>query len=189
MPKMGIMIASVRDGRGGSQVAEWFTGVAREHANFELTTLDLREWDLPMLREPNHPRFQDYKYEKTKEWSAAIDALDAFVIVTPEYDFSMPPALVNAIDHLFREWHYKVVGLVSYGGVSGGLRSAQMIKQLVTAVKMMPMMELVALPFFAKMVNADTGVFDPGEVNVTAAKAMLDEMLRWTNALAGLRRA
>ena len=111
---------------------------------------------------------------------------DAFVFVTPEYNYCSPPSLVNAIDYLVHEWAYKPVGFVSYGGVSGGTRSVQMTKLLVTALKMMPMTEAVHLPFFMKSFAPD-GTFAPDETHARAATTMLDELLRWTNAMTVLR--
>ena len=71
---------------------------------------------------------------------------DAFVFVTPEYNYAPPPALVNALNYLSREWNYAPVGFVSYGGISGGLRSVQVAKQIVTTLKMMPIPEGVPMP-------------------------------------------
>lgn len=187
MAKLGVIIASVREGRGGVAVSDWFVGLARQHGGFEVTVLDLKEVDLPLLDEPAHPRLQKYAREKTKAWSARVKEMDAFVFVTPEYNFGAPPALVNALDHLYVEWNYKAAGFVSYGGVSGGLRSVQMTKQIVTTLKMVPMVEAVALPFFTKLVDSATGRFDGGEPNAKAATAMLNELVRWTEALRVLR--
>ncbi|GAA3311138.1 hypothetical protein GCM10020295_80060 [Streptomyces cinereospinus] len=64
----------------------------------------------------------------------------------PEYNHGYNAELKNAIDYLSQEWQYKPVGLVSYGGVSAGTRAAQMIKQVVTALKMTPVLEAVSLP-------------------------------------------
>ena len=114
-----------------------------------------------------------------------MDALDAFVIVTPEYNFSSPPALVNALDHLYPEWNYKAAGLVTYGGVSGGLRAAQMTKLMLTAFKIVPILEQVTIPFVAKLI--EDGRFAANETHDKSATTMLDELLRWTNALATLR--
>ncbi|WP_315975664.1 NADPH-dependent FMN reductase [Phyllobacterium sp. A18/5-2] len=50
---------------------------------------------------------------------------DAYVFVTPEYDYFTPPSLTNAMIYLWQEWNYKPAGFVSYGGVSGGLRSVE----------------------------------------------------------------
>ena len=56
---------------------------------------------LPLLEEPMHPRLQRYEHAETKAWSALIHTFDAFVIVTPEYNYGSPPALLNALDHLW----------------------------------------------------------------------------------------
>src|SRR5690606_24638254 len=114
---------------------------------FDVEMLDLKEWDLPLLSDPNHPRLAKYSTEKTKQWSKAVAACDAYAVVTPEYNFSAPPALINALDHLYVEWHYKAMCFVSYGGVSGGLRSVQHAKPLVTTMRLVPIPEAVSIHF------------------------------------------
>jgi NAD(P)H-dependent FMN reductase len=158
---------------------------AREHGGFELEWLDLKAIDLPMLSEPNHPRLQQYTQESTKRWSATVAALDAFVFVTPEYNFGSPPALVNALDTVYVEWSYKPVGFVSYGGVSGGLRSVQLTKAMLTTFKLVPMVEAVSIAFVSK--ELQDGRFPGNERFDAAARGMLDELLRWTKALSTLR--
>ena len=185
MPRLGVVIASTREGRVGAPVAEWFMERARQHGGFDVELVDLKAVDLAMLSEPNHPRLKKHTQEKTKAWSATVDALDAFVIVTPEYNFSSPPALVNALDHLYPEWTYKAAGLVTYGGVSGGLRAAQMTKLMLTSFKIVPIVEQVAIPFVAKLI--EDGRFAANETHDKSAAVMLDELLRWTTALSTLR--
>ena len=80
------------------------------------------------------------------------------------------------------------VGFVSYGGVSAATRSVQMTKQVVTMLKMMPMLEAVSMPMRTQFVHKETGAFDPGKVQEDASRVMLDELLRWTEALRVLRR-
>jgi len=169
----------------GGPVSQWFMEQAQRHGGFDVELLDLKVIDLPLLSEPNHPRFAKYMQDKTKAWSATIGALDAFVAVTPEYNYNSPPALINALDHLFNEWNYKAVGMVSYGGISGGLRAAQATRQFLLSFKMVPIVEAVAVPFVAKLI--EDGRFTGGEPYEKSAKAMLDELLRWTNALRPLR--
>ena len=53
----------------------------------------------------------------------------------------------------------------------------------------LPMFQSVTIPFFAQHFTADTGAFDPGEIQAKAALAMLDELLKWANALKPLRDA
>ena len=184
--KLHVIFASTRDGRQGFPIAEWAVEQVRVHGKFEPRLIDLREVNLPLFDEPRHPRFRQYEHAHTKAWSAVVEAADAFVFVTPEYNYSMPPALVNAIDYLLAEWAYKPAGIVSYGGVSGGTRAAQMVKLMLTSMKVMPLPEGVSVPFFSKMIAE--GKFAPGELQEKAALAMLDELARWAGALASLRK-
>lgn len=188
-PRLGIVMASVREGRAGQAVLDWFAGVARAHGGFEIEVLDLKAIDLPILEERHHPRFAKYEQPGTIAWSRTVAALDAFVFVTPEYNHSAPPALVNALDHLFAEWHYKPVGFVSYAGISAGLRSVTAAKPIVNALKMVPINEGVPIPFFAQLIDKETGKFNGGESNEKAATVMLDELVRWEAALRTLRPA
>jgi len=181
-----IVIVSTRPGRKGEAIAKWFDARARQHGAFEVELVDLAAVNLPIFDEPEHPRFRRYQHEHTKGWSARVARADAFVFVTPEYNYSAPPSLVNALDFLSQEWAYKPVGFVSYGGVSGGTRSVQMTKLQATALRMMPIPEAVSLPFFTRMFAAD-GSFAPDETQHKAADAMLDELRRWTAALQTLR--
>src|SRR3954469_8832993 len=128
MLKLHVIIASTRPGRVGLPIGNWFEGAARRHGKLEVRLVDLAEVRLPMFDEPRHPRFQQYEHAHTKAWSTIVAEADAFVFVTPEYNYSAPPSLLNALDYVFREWHYKPVGLVSYGGMAGGTRAAQMLK-------------------------------------------------------------
>jgi NAD(P)H-dependent FMN reductase len=185
--QLQIVVASTRNERKGLAVAQWCETQARAHAGFDVEMVDLAEVNLPMLDEPEHPRLRHYHYEHTQAWSAIVSRADAFVFVTPEYNFGAPPALVNALDYVLHEWAYKPAGFVSYGGVSGGTRAVQMLKQIVTTLKMMPMYEAVAIPMFAQYVTADGTAFAPPDVQVRAARTMLDELKRWTEALKVLR--
>src|SRR5690242_5860222 len=81
-----IIIASTRPGRVGLPVGQWFSERAREHGGFEVSVADLAELALPFMDEPNHPRLRLYTHQHTKEWSALVDAADAFVFVSPEYN-------------------------------------------------------------------------------------------------------
>jgi NAD(P)H-dependent FMN reductase len=182
-----IIIASTRPGRIGPKVAEWIKTAAREHAGFEeIDLVDLAEVNLPMMDEPHHPRLRQYVHQHTKDWSARVDSADAFVFVMPEYNYGFNAPLKNAIDYLQHEWAYKPVGLVSYGGVSAGTRAAQMIKEVVTTVKMMPLLEAVPIPFVHRMINEDNQ-FEPNHSMGASAKAMFDELRRVSDALRPLR--
>lgn len=183
--KLNIIVGSTRPGRIGLPIAKWFTEAVSKDARYAPTLVDLADINLPIFDEPKHPLMQDYQHEHTKKWSAINAAADAFVFVTPEYDYFPPASLINAITYLSKEWNYKAAGLVSYGGVSGGLRSAQALKLMLTAVKMMPLPEGVQIPFGGKQIH--DGVFASNELIDLSVKNMLDELAKWSGALASLR--
>lgn len=183
--RLQIIIGSTRPGRTGKPVADWFTEIARAHGGFEVEVVDLMEWQLPMLSEPKHPRLGEYTQELTRKWSATIDAADAYVIVTPEYNYGYTAPVKNALDHLSREWKDKVVGFVSYGGVAGGTRAVQMLKQVVTTLKLLPVFEAVSIPFVQTLL--DDGRFQSNDVIDASAADLLDELARVGHAMRGLR--
>jgi NAD(P)H-dependent FMN reductase len=185
-PVLRIIIGSTRPGRVGPSVAAWFAERAVEHGGFDVQVTDLAELDLPLLDEPNHPRLRQYTKQHTRDWSALVEGSDAFVFVTPEYNYAFNAALKNAIDYLHGEWQNKPAGIVSYGGVAAGTRATQMLKQVLTALKMMPVPEAVNIPFVAQHLDEDRR-FKSTELIDASATAMLDELVRWTEAMLGLR--
>jgi NAD(P)H-dependent FMN reductase len=185
--QLDVVLVSTRPGRAGPAIASWFLTQVERHAKFAVHLIDLALVALPLLDEPHHPRLRQYEHEHTKAWSRTIDAADAFVFVTPEYNYGTPPSLVNALDYLHHEWAYKPVAFVSYGGVSGGTRSAQMTKEIVTTLRMMPIPEAVALPFFAQQLDREKNQFTPPKSQEDAAVLMLDELHRWATALKAMR--
>lgn len=186
MPKLSVVFTSVREQRAGQPIADWFVAAAKDHGKFDVEYVDLAAINLPVLNEPNHPRLQKYTHQVTKDWAALVDGTDAFVFVIPEYNFSMPPALLNALDYLFVEWHYKPAAVVSYGGLSGGLRAMEMTRGMLPNLKMVPIPESVSVQFFTKQI-AD-GKFTPTESQAKSVTPLLDELAKWSGALAPLRK-
>ena len=187
LPILQVVVASTRPGRVGLPIGEWFYRQAIEHGGFRVEWVDLAEVDLPMFDEPQHPRLQRYQHQHTKDWSARIERADAFVFVIPEYNFGFTAPLKNALDYLSLEWNYKPAGIVSYGGVAAGTRAAQMLKPVLTTLKMMPMFEAVSIPFVKQFLDENNQV-RANEVMEQSATAMLDELVRWERSLRPLRR-
>jgi NAD(P)H-dependent FMN reductase len=185
-PRLHILICSTRPGRVGPAVAQWALEAALAHGQFDARLVDLADFGLPVFDEPEHPRLQKYHHEPTKAWSACVASADAFVFVMPEYNYGPPPALLNAMTYLVREWQYKAMAFVSYGGMSGGIRAVQVTKQLLTTHKMVPLLEAVAIPNVAQHVDGDR--FTPNEIISQSATVMLDELCKWTGALLALSR-
>jgi NAD(P)H-dependent FMN reductase len=181
-----IVVCSTRPGRIGLSIAKWFAEIAVTHGKFTCELVDLVEFALPVYDEPFHPRLHKYQHEHAKKWSASVSSADAFVFVTPEYNAGPPPSLLNALNYVYTEWNYKPAGFVSYGGMSGGVRAVQAEKLTLTTLKMVPLIEAVSIPMVTKQLN-ENGQFTPSDSQVSAATTMLDELLRWAEALKPLR--
>ncbi len=187
-PVLQVVVASTRPGRRGLAVARWVERLAQEHGGFDVELVDLAEVGLPLFDEPDHPRLRQYVHDHTRRWSATVDRADAFVFVTPEYNHSFPASLKNALDHLAQEWADKAAGLVTYGGVSAGLRASAALKPVLGALRVHTVPEAVAVPFVPRYLDEEDG-FVPNTELEAGGKAMLDELARVTPALRSLRAA
>jgi len=181
-PVLQVVIASTRPGRIGPAFARWFVARAEQHGAFDVEVVDLAEVALPFMDEPHHPRLARYEHEHTKAWSATVARGDAFVFVMPEYNHGFTAVLKNALDYLHNEWADKPRGFLSYGGVAAGTRSVQQLKQVVTALRMVPVVEAVNVPFAAQFLDDDREV-RPNDVMNTSADAMITELARMTARL------
>jgi len=185
-PVLQIVIASTRPGRVGLPVAQWFDGVARAQGDFDVEVVDLAEVALPLFDEPGHPIARQYLHPHTVAWSESVDRADAFVFVVPEYNHSYNAAIKNALDYLHVEWNYKPVGFVSYGGVAAGTRAMTALKPVVAALRMVPVVEAVNIPFVAQFID-DEGRFVPNDQLTFGAAGMLAELAELEGALRTLR--
>lgn len=186
MPNLKIITSTTREGRKSIALENWITEFAKAEGQFDVELLDLAKINLPMMNEPSHPRLGQYKHEYTKAWSKTINAADAFIFVLGEYNYGYPAPIKNAIDYLHNEWKYKPVAFVSYGGVSAGLRAAQMMKQVITTLSMMPIPAQVNLPFFWNDIDEE-GVYHPSKIVEESATTMLKELKKWSDALVVMR--
>lgn len=171
--KLGIVVASTRPGRVGTQVAQWVSARAATFDGLEAEVLDLAEIDLPPLDEEHEAASGVYTRPHTREWSRKVDSQDAVLLVTPEYNSSFPGSLKNALDFLYEEWQRKPVGVVAYGMSSSGTRAVAALMPVLVALGMVPAGYL-ALPLRQRL-DVD-GVLQPTPSDDTALVGMLVEL-------------
>lgn len=181
-----VIICSTRPGRVGEAVAQWFADYAAQHSEFKVQLVDLADFNLPVYDEPRHPVLREYEHAHTKRWSESVSAADAYVFVAPEYNYAPTPALINALNYVYQEWNYKPCAFVSYGGVSGGLRAAQMARLQVTTLNMMPIPQGVAIPMVNQLID-ESGQFKANEHIEHAANGVLGELMVWARGLKSMR--
>ncbi|WP_408895689.1 NADPH-dependent FMN reductase [Nocardioides sp. R1-1] len=175
---LAIIIASTREGRLAPRITEWFVPTARQHGRYAVDVIDLQEVDLPAALTDSRP-------PAVESYLARLARADAFVVVTPEYNRGYPASLKQAIDIAFEEWQRKPVAFVSYGGVSGGLRAAEQLRQVFAELHAVAIRDGVCLPNCWSTFGA--GAVPEGAD--AAAKTMLDQLDWWASALRSARAA
>ncbi|MFC0037783.1 NADPH-dependent FMN reductase [Actinomadura rayongensis] len=181
--RLGIIVGSMRDGRLGPTVARWIAAEAERDGEFDLDVIDLREADLPVVTPDFGADPEPAVAARRDALGERLDAADAFVVVTPEYNHGAPAGLKSAIDWFLKEWQAKPVAFVSYGGISGGLRAVEHLRQVFAEVHATTIRETVS--FHDAWSHWDTqGNWpkDPERANA-AAKVMLVQLAWWARAL------
>ncbi|MFB8771351.1 NADPH-dependent FMN reductase [Streptomyces broussonetiae] len=172
-----LVIGSNRHGRFGPVVADWLLDRIRHRDDLEAHVVDVADTDLPTSL-TRTPEAADALAGITPRLSAA----DGFIVLTPEYNHSFPAALKNLIDWHFTEWQAKPVGFVSYGGMSGGLRAVEQLRQVFAELHAVTVRDTVSFH------NAGASFDDRGRLKDptgpdAAAKTMLDQLVWWGTAL------
>jgi NAD(P)H-dependent FMN reductase len=185
MLRIGIILGSTRPGRVGERVATWVHDVASRRDDAEFEVVDLRDHPLPHLDEPPLARPPEGSpHPHTRAWADRIASFDGYVIVTPEYNASIPGVLKNALDFLYTEWNDKAAGFVSYG-IVGGARAAAQLRTICGALQMATVCQQVTLSTVNEFEHH--AVPTPGAYNTAALDTLLDQVVAWSTALAPLR--
>jgi NAD(P)H-dependent FMN reductase len=181
--RLVVLIGSVREGRFGPVVAGWVAERARDHGAFEVDVVDLAEVEVPLTLPAESPKFAGAAYPRPAgmaDLTARLDAADAFVVVTPEYNHSYPASLKAAIDWHFTQWTAKPVAFVSYGGAAGGRHAVLHLESVFTELHAVTIRDGLAFPNY--FVNFEGGQpLDPQATDY--AKAMLEQLTWWAGAL------
>ncbi len=119
--------------------------------------------------------------------TARLDAADAVVVVTPDYNRSFPASLKAAIDWHYTEWQAKPIGFVGYSGSTGGLLAIEQLRQVFNELHAHTVRDYVSFPRYYELFEADGTLRDPKGAEA-AAKVMLDQLLWWGSILRNARR-
>ena len=179
--KIGIILGSIRTERATEAVARYVHDLAARRngdASFEL--VDLADYNVPLLTTPVHPMVanKDYSDANVQRWSDAIDACDAYVFVTPEYNHGVPGGFKNAVDTLGAEWVGKPVAFIGHGSV-GGVRAVEQWRQIVGNFSM-PVVR--AEVNFSGFTHWQDGEFRPEDRHVDEVNGVLDAVEKLTRA-------
>ncbi|MGA2294607.1 MAG: NAD(P)H-dependent oxidoreductase [Acidimicrobiales bacterium] len=188
MLNLKIIVASTRPSRMADSVYPWVVGRASEHGAFDVETLDLRDWPLPMFQEHmgSIGDFADPTYSEpiVRQWNRTLKEADALLIVTAEYLHSIPGVLKNALDSVFVSWALRNKPLAAVGysiGIAAGVRAVEHLMDVAIESEMVPLRDTVLIPKVATAFN-DKGVpVDP--MTDIAMTIMLDDLAWWGSLL------
>lgn len=180
--KIGVIVGSIRKSRTAIKVADWMKENIGEREDAEYEFIDLADYDLPLYDGTGLPMLMNKQYDNDEvtRWSKAIDACDAFIFITPEYNHSVPAALKNAVDTLGPEWVDKPIAFVGYGGV-GAIRAIEHWRQIAANFHMHDIRE--QLGFIQAMEMRDG--FNPMPNRAKELAAMCDRLEELTGKLRG----
>uniref|UniRef100_A0AAU2VVD3 NAD(P)H-dependent oxidoreductase n=1 Tax=Streptomyces sp. NBC_00008 TaxID=2903610 RepID=A0AAU2VVD3_9ACTN len=177
--KVAVILASNREGRFAPVVARWFHSHTDGHPDIATDLVDVAVLDLPTALS-YRPGPEDRAL--LADVSGRLADADAFVVVTPEYNHSYPAPLKNLIDWHRDEWQAKPVAFVSYGGVSGGLRAVEHLRQVFAELHSVSIRDTVSFHNAGALFD-DEGRHKDRAGADAAAKSLLDQLVWWGRAL------
>ncbi|GLW11619.1 putative reductase [Microtetraspora sp. NBRC 13810] len=180
--RLALIVASTRQGRFGAAIGRWTAGVAAGRPEFVTDVIDLAELHLPAdLGGSAH----------AAEFADRIGDADAILVVTCEYNHGYPASLKLAIDTVRDEWAAKPVGFVSYGGLAGGLRAVEQLRQVLAELHAVTLRDTVSFHFPHDHVDQSGRVADPATATSAEAAAhiLFDRLAWWGTALRAARTA
>jgi NAD(P)H-dependent FMN reductase len=165
--KVGVIYGSTRAGRFCDRVAQW-AGQCAAKAGFEVEAIDPAK-----LTDPT-------------QLQRRIGLCDAFVVVTPEYNHGYPAPLKALIDSVGAEWHAKPVAFVSYGGISGGLRSVEQLRLVFAELHAVTVRDSVSFASAWDQFDSTGALLDPERAERSMV-TMLARLRWWAVALIAAR--
>lgn len=188
MSKLQIIVGSTRPGRAADQVTPWAIDRAQKHDGFDVEVLDLRDWSLPIFQEHlgsvGDLSDPTYSVPVVREWNRKVKEADAYLIITPEYNHSVPAVLKNAIDSVFLSFAFRNKPLVAIGysgGIGGGLRAIEHLAQIAIEAEMVPLRTAVIIPQVAEAFDVAGRPINPvADISLDVA---LDDLKWWSDIL------
>ncbi len=182
-PRIAVIVGSIRPNRNGDKPAKWIADLAAARGDMDVEIVDLKDYPLPLFDAPASDLWMPTPNAEAAKWQAKLSEFDGYIVVTPEYNRSIPGALKNAIDWAYKPFIKKAVAYVSYGSV-GGARAVEHLRNIMTelqAVSVRHGIHIGGSDFAGVFMGQKTWEETlAGQVPFTAD--LLDNLLWWTNA-------
>jgi len=147
-PKIQIVITSIRQGRNGEKVAHWLLETVQNIPDATFEIVDLQKYPMPLFEDAMPPMMRKdiHPNPAVASWLAKIGQADGYLFVTAEYNHSITGAFKNAIDYVGSEFKNKACGFIGYGGMSGGSRAIEHMRQIASELSMHDVRDQLLIP-------------------------------------------
>ena len=177
MSKVLVVTGSVRPQSVNEKIVPVVVS-ALESRGQEVSLADVKELNLPFFDSaivPSDPTYAPQSADVVR-WTKMVDEADAVVLVTPEYNHTMTPVQLNAIDWIAKEWQDKPVALVGYGWGSGGAQAQATAREALAVNMKAKVGEKTTNLFFTKDIGMDGTIIDESSLNSQLSDT-IDELL------------
>ena len=177
---ISVIVGSTRQGRFSEKPAQWILEHLRKREGIEGRLLDLRDFPMPFFDQPMPPAMPGrppYEHDVVQKWTAQIAASDGFIFVTPEYNYSMPGVLKNAIDWASRPPDQPFAGkpvaiMGAAAGMAGSARAQYDLRRSCVFLDMHPLNKPEVL-----IGQAQTKFDDQGKLTDEAARGFIRDLM------------
>ena len=186
--KIHVIIGATREPRVTERVAKWAFAAAAAQPDFEVELVDLATFDLPFFAEAGSPRFNPNRQlqPNVKPWLDKLAEADGYIVVSPEYDRSMPGVLKNAFEFVDFQLDHKPVALVTHGSTGGAL-AAESLRQALRAKSVANVAEAVTFIGASEALDEAGNLSDEAAARPYGPKFVLDSLVAslawWTRTL------
>jgi NAD(P)H-dependent FMN reductase len=192
--KLAIVIGSTREGRKTPNQAQWVLNEAKQVDGIEAEIVDLRDYPLPFFNEAISPRYNPDRVVEgeVKAWLDKIDAFDAYIFVTPEYNHTIPAVLKNSIDYITWELQRKPAAVISHGS-AGGARAATDLKEVLSESRsaIIPTLPQLSISGMSEQIDESGELAESIKANPWGPQAALGALIKeikwYSDALAPAR--
>ena len=153
--KVAVLVGSVRSDRQGIKAARFVERSLRERGH-DVTTVDPVSLQLPLLDRMYKEYAKGEAPAMLEQLAALYRSVDAFVVVSGEYNHSIPPALSNLLDYFLEEYFWRPSAIVCYSaGAFGGVRAAMQLRAMLCELGMPSISSLFPIAKIQDALNTD----------------------------------